>query len=417
MPCACARGSFLVSVLALFLSSRKADATYTFGYHRAETLGALASILVVWMMTAILLFEAMHRLVQPEIVDGPLMFGVSVLGVVMNVLLMQVLGHDHGHGDHGHGHSHGHSHSHGHAPPAYQPPKLPSSHGHDHHEEHAHGHAEHHAAEHGHGHDEEHAHGHAEHHAAEHGHGHHEEHDHDCAHHDAHAHDHEEQGDKHRHSSSGSQKERSEEHSHGVASGSHDCCDGHHEEEEGGHGAHRDDEEKSLAIRAAMAHVIGDIIASLGVCLSAGLIWAFHDRWLDSNGISYWYRADPICTFLFSFLVLSSTWSTMSEGMHVLMAGAPLNADTPSLLRRLQAIPSVVNVHDLHVWATSSDKINVWAHLTIKSGTDTTAVLYAAQKVAKSIGCHHTCFQLEDQLTYDLRVEGDECYMPGHVHP
>jgi hypothetical protein len=69
------------------------------------------------------------------------------------------------------------------------------------------------------------------------------------------------------------------------------------------------------------------------------------------------------------------------------------------------------------VWATSSDKINVWAHLTIKSGTDTTAVLYAAQKVAKSIGCHHTCFQLEDQLTYDLRVEGDECYMPGHVHP
>lgn len=385
-------------MLALFLSSRKADATYTFGYHRAETLGALASILVVWMMTAILLFEAMHRLVQPEIVDGPLMFGVSVLGVVMNVLLMQVLGHDHGHGGHGHGHSHGHSHSHGHAPPAYQPPKLPSSHGHDHHEEPAHGHAEHHAAEHGHGH--------------------HEEHDHDCAHHDAHARDHEEQGDKHRHSSSGSQKERSEEHSHGVASGSHDCCDGHHEEEEGGHGAHRDDEEeKSLAIRAAMAHVIGDIIASLGVCLSAGLIWAFHDRWLDSNGISYWYRADPICTFLFSFLVLSSTWSTMSEGMHVLMAGAPLNADTPSLLRRLQAIPSVVNVHDLHVWATSSDKINVWAHLTIKSGTDTTAVLYAAQKVAKSIGCHHTCFQLEDQLTYDLRVEGDECYMPGHVHP
>ena len=378
MPCACSRGSFLVSVLALFLSSRKADATYTFGYHRAETLGALASILVVWMMTAILLFEAAHRLIQPEIVDGPLMFGVSVLGVVMNVLLMQVLGHDHGHGDHGHGHSHGHSHSHGHAPPAYQPPKLPISHGH----------------------------------------GHQEEHDHDCVH------DHEGGGDEHSHGlpvshgSSGSHKGRSQEPSHGVTSGSPDCCDGHHEEEEGGHGAHHDDaEEKSLAVRAAMAHVIGDIIASLGVCLSAGLIWAFHDRWLDSDGISYWYRADPICTFLFSFLVLSSTWSTMSEGMHVLMAGAPLNADTPSLLRRLQAIPNVVNVHDLHVWATSSDKINVWAHLTIKSGTDTTAVLYAAQKVAKSIGCHHTCFQLEDQLTYDLRVEGDECYMPGHVHP
>ena len=92
---------FLVSVLALFLSSRTADAQYTFGYHRSEVIGALASITVVWVMTALLLFEAVQRLITPEIVDGPIMFAVSVLGVVMNIVLMQVLGHDHGHGGHG----------------------------------------------------------------------------------------------------------------------------------------------------------------------------------------------------------------------------------------------------------------------------------------------------------------------------
>jgi len=169
-------------------------------------------------------------------------------------------------------------------------------------------------------------------------------------------------------------------------------------------------------VRAAMAHVIGDILSSLGVCLSAGLIWAFHERWLDENGISYWYRADPVCTLLFSVLVISSTWSTASDCLDILMARTPSDADSTALERGLRAIPHVLDVHDLHVWALSSDKLNVWAHLTVESATDTTKVLYEAQKVAKSIGCHHTCFQLEDVQTYDRKVEGEGCFHPTDHH-
>ena len=61
-------------------------------------------------------------------------------------------------------------------------------------------------------------------------------------------------------------------------------------------------------------------------------------------------------------------------------------------------------------------KINMWAHLTVKSGADTTQALHAAQEVARRIKCHHTCFQLEDSATYDRGVEGEGCYMPGHQH-
>jgi len=162
-----------------------------------------------------------------------------------------------------------------------------------------------------------------------------------------------------------------------------------------------------------MAHVIGDVVQSLGVCLSAALIWAFHDRWLDPSGISYWYRADPICTFLFSALVIWTTTGTISEIMHVLMAGVPHDANTGDILARLQAIAGVVGVHDLHIWALSGDKINVWAHLTVASDANHTKVLYAAQEVARSIHCHHSCFQLEDAVEYDRRVEGDGCFQPG----
>jgi len=159
-----------------------------------------------------------------------------------------------------------------------------------------------------------------------------------------------------------------------------------------------------------MAHVIGDILQSVGVCIAAALIWAFHDRWLDDEGVSYWYRADPMCTFVFSALVMWSTMGTVSEAVHILMGGVPYGADTAWLTENLEAIPGVLGIHDLHVWALSGDKLNVWCHLTVAHGVDTTSVLYEAQRVARAIHCHHSCFQLEDASTYNRAVEGAHCY-------
>jgi len=161
-----------------------------------------------------------------------------------------------------------------------------------------------------------------------------------------------------------------------------------------------------------MAHVLGDILQSLGVCLSAALIWAFNDRWLDANGISYWYRTDPICTFLFSILVLWSTVGTIREAVHVLMAGVPRGINPSAVLAQLRAIPNVLEVHDLHVWSLVGNKRNMWAHLTVTPGADSTPVLTAAQRVARLHNCMHTCFQVEDSGTYDKSVEGHHCYDP-----
>lgn len=39
-------------------------------YHRIEVLGALGSVLTVWLVTGVLLFEAVNRLITPEPVNG-----------------------------------------------------------------------------------------------------------------------------------------------------------------------------------------------------------------------------------------------------------------------------------------------------------------------------------------------------------
>lgn len=109
--------SFLVSLFAIYVGSFPANAKMPFGYQRAEVIGALISVLLIWMLTLGLLYAAVNRMVaqaQPDAeqtVNGKVMFLVSSFGLGVNVVLMKILGHGHSHGiGGGHGHSHGHAH-------------------------------------------------------------------------------------------------------------------------------------------------------------------------------------------------------------------------------------------------------------------------------------------------------------------
>jgi zinc transporter 2 len=87
---------------------------YTFGYHRIQVVGVFFSILLIYGMTGALIYEAVDRLHNPEEVNGPLMFGVALAGVIINLVLGLTL-HDAGHHAHHHHHDHNHDHSHDHS--------------------------------------------------------------------------------------------------------------------------------------------------------------------------------------------------------------------------------------------------------------------------------------------------------------
>ena len=97
-------GGFIVSLVALQLAKMEATKEYTYGFKQAEVLGALLSVAIVWALTAVLLWEAVPRFVEPRPIDGKIMFVISVFGFLVNLILMKVLGHGH---SHDHGHSHG----------------------------------------------------------------------------------------------------------------------------------------------------------------------------------------------------------------------------------------------------------------------------------------------------------------------
>jgi len=91
---------FAVSIFAAHYAAKKSTGHHSFGYHRLEVLGALASMLSVWLLTGVLIWEAFQRILKPEPVDGKIMFILAIVGIFVNVGLFSILG--------GHGHSHDH---------------------------------------------------------------------------------------------------------------------------------------------------------------------------------------------------------------------------------------------------------------------------------------------------------------------
>ena len=92
--------------------AKKATKTFSFGYHRAEIIGALCSVIVIWVLTIWLVIEAHDRIKNLDKlkIDARIMLVTSILGLMANLVMGKVL---HSHGSHaGHSHSGGHGHSH-----------------------------------------------------------------------------------------------------------------------------------------------------------------------------------------------------------------------------------------------------------------------------------------------------------------
>lgn len=104
--------SLLIGFFALRYSKRsQRTERNTFGWQRAEVLGALVNAVFLIALCFSILVESLKRLVETEEIHNPiLVLIVGVAGLLINVvglILFHKHGHGHSHGGGGHGHSHG----------------------------------------------------------------------------------------------------------------------------------------------------------------------------------------------------------------------------------------------------------------------------------------------------------------------
>lgn len=228
--------SFMISLFSLWVASRPSTKKMNFGWYRAEVIGALTSVLMIWVVTGILVYIAAERIVHGDFeIEGNIMLITSALGVVVNLVMGLSL--------HQHGHTHG-----------------------------------------------------------------------------------------------------------GGSSHSHD--------------------KENINVRAALIHVIGDFLQSLGVFIASLTIYFKPE----------WRIMDPICTFIFSVLVLITTFNIIKDVLLVLMEGSPRGVDLKEVMDTLLSTEGVKRVHNLRIWALSLDKVAMSAHIAITQGTDPQKILMITTK-------------------------------------
>jgi cobalt-zinc-cadmium efflux system protein len=84
-------GAIALSIVALRLARRPAAGAMTFGLKRAEILSAQANGLTLLILAVVILVEAIRRLFAPPEVEGGLVLGVALAGIVVNIAATWVL--------------------------------------------------------------------------------------------------------------------------------------------------------------------------------------------------------------------------------------------------------------------------------------------------------------------------------------
>ncbi|KAK7906972.1 hypothetical protein WMY93_015584 [Mugilogobius chulae] len=294
--------SFIISLVSLWLSSRPATHRLSYGWHRAEILGALLSVFTIWLVTGVLVYLAVVRLISDDYtIEGTVMLITSACAVLANIIMALTL-HQSGHG-HSHGGLSSHGHSHG---PKSSSTKTPES-------------------------------------------------------------------------------KPNQQHLDLEQNHNHD-------------GRTR---QANASVRAAFVHVVGDLLQSLSVLVSAIIIFFKPE----------YKMADPICTFLFSIFVLCTTFAIIKDIVIVLMEGVPGGVRYSEVRDGLLAVKGVTAVHNLHIWALTMNQALLTAHVAIDETVDAQSVLREmTQACYSSYNFHSITIQMERQA--DLKPGCTLCEDP-----
>uniref|UniRef100_A0A8C0QA92 Solute carrier family 30 member 2 n=3 Tax=Canis lupus TaxID=9612 RepID=A0A8C0QA92_CANLF len=169
-----------------------------------------------------------------------------------------------------------------------------------------------------------------------------------------------------------------------------------------GHSHDSSQQQENPSVRAAFIHVIGDFLQSVGILVAAYILYFKPE---------YKY-VDPICTFLFSILVLGTTLTILRDVIVVLMEGTPKGVDFTAVRDLLLSVEGVEALHSLHIWALTVTQPVLSVHIAIAQNADGQAVLKAAStRLQGKFRFHTITIQIED-YSEDMK-DCQECQGPS----
>lgn len=159
---------------------------------------------------------------------------------------------------------------------------------------------------------------------------------------------------------------------------------------------------RDLNIRGAYLHMAADAGVSAGVVIGGALILWTGALWID-----------PALSLIIAAIILWSTWGLLKQSVYLSMGAVPEGIETEEVENLLAALPEVVAVHDLHIWASGTSHTVMTAHLVLAGGHPGNAFLSDTQRLMHDrFGIEHVTLQLE----VDGGADCIDCGAPAPPH-
>ena len=150
---------------------------------------------------------------------------------------------------------------------------------------------------------------------------------------------------------------------------------------------------ESLNVKSAYLEVLSDLLGSAGVMIAAAVIWMTGWTWVDS-----------LVAALIGLWVVPRTWSLLKDSVNILLQGVPEGVDLEVIESTLREFAGVKEVHALHVWAVTTGRHVMSAHLVVSPETlsDPAFLPQVTEAMEHRFGLTHTTIQLESSTAAPL---------------
>lgn len=150
----------------------------------------------------------------------------------------------------------------------------------------------------------------------------------------------------------------------------------------------RKDAGKSMNVKAAYIHLIGDSLSSVVVVIGSVLIRVFKIDWID-----------PLLTLVISIYIIRSGLIILKESVNILMQSAPDHLDLSAIKLRVEQEPEVLNIHHIHAWMLTDQELHLEAHIELKNDLKLSQIKQIQHEIEKYLkresGINHTTLQFE----------------------
>jgi cobalt-zinc-cadmium efflux system protein len=134
------------------------------------------------------------------------------------------------------------------------------------------------------------------------------------------------------------------------------------------------DRHKDLNIKGAYLHLLLDALVSVGVVIAGILISVTGIQWID-----------PLVSIVIMVVVIYSTWGLLKESLRLSLDAVPASIDVEKVKAVILETKGVKDIHHIHIWAMSTTRNAMTAHLILDDTVSEADVVKIKQEVKHTL--------------------------------